>query len=101
MSRGIDAFLERFGTDAPHRVDEALAGVAMIDVSVDQPRDDVGHVLRSEGGADDLAERGVVALRAADRHLVPLAAVLVDAEDADVSDVMLATRVHAAGHVEV
>ena len=54
-----------------------------------------------ERRADHLAERRVVALRAADRYLVPLLAVLVDAEDADVADVVVAARVHAARHVEL
>ena len=75
--------------------------VAVLDVRLDQALDHVGHVGRGERRADDLAERRVVALRAADRNLVPLVAALVDAEDADVADVMVAAGVHAAGHVEV
>ena len=42
----------------------------------------------------------IVALRAADRHLVPLAAVLVDAEDADVADMVVAAGVDAARDVQ-
>src|SRR5690349_20227399 len=57
--------------------------------------------MRGEGGADDLAKRGFVALRAADRHLIPLRSVLVDAENADVTDVVVPARVHAARNVEV
>ena len=41
------------------------------------------------------------ALVAADLDLVPLLAVLVDAEDADVADVVVAAGIHAAGDVEV
>ena len=42
----------------------------------------------------------VIALRAADRHLIPLVAVLVDAENADVADVMMAAGIDAAGHIQ-
>ena len=70
-------------------------------IDIDQVLDDVGNVRRRERRADDLSERGVVALGAAQRDLVPLAAVLVDAEDADVADVVVAAGVHAAGHVEL
>src|SRR5690606_35131172 len=51
--------------------------------------------------ADDLGERGVVALAAAERDLVPLGPVLVDAEHADVADVVVAAGVHAAGDVDL
>ena len=68
---------------------------------VEKARDHVRHFVRGKRRADHLAQRCVLALVAADRHLVPLAAVLVDAEHADVADVMVTARVHAAGDVEV
>src|SRR5690349_3800426 len=101
MSRGIDALLERLDADATHGVDEALVVVADVDVGFDEAGDDVGHLACRERRPDHLAERRVLALRAADRNLVPLRAVLVDAEHADVTDVMLAAGIHAAGHVEI
>ncbi len=39
--------------------------------------------------------------RAAERDLVPLLATLVDAEDADVPDVVMPTGIHAAGHLDL
>src|SRR6185503_3380142 len=101
MSCDIDAFLEGLDADASHGIDESLAGVARLEIGFDEALDHVGHLVRRERRADDLAERRVVTLRAADRHLVPLGPVLVDAEHADVPDVMLAARVHAARHVDV
>src|SRR5690242_10127883 len=101
MSCDIDALLERLEADALHGVDESLVVVAVRDVRIDEPLHDVRHLVRGKRGADDLAERGGVALRAADGDLVPLRAVLVDAEDADVADVVLSARIHAARHVEV
>src|SRR5262249_26177620 len=84
MSRGIDAFLEWLDAEPPHGVDEPLVLVAALDIDIDETLDHVGHLLRGEGRTDDLAERSLIALRAANRDLVPLLAVLVDAEHADV-----------------
>src|SRR6202044_2618906 len=54
-----------------------------------------------KAGADDAAERGVLALLAANFDLVPLTAVLVDAQDADVADMVVAAGIHAARNIEV
>src|SRR5687767_9252872 len=99
----VDALLEGPDAEAAHGVDEALLGGALLDVGGDQLLDHVGHLGRGERGPDHLAERGVAvdALRPADGHLVPLGAVLVDAEDADVADVVMAAGVHAARDVQV
>src|SRR4051812_43191832 len=98
---GVDALLEGGDAEAMHGIDEELVVVALAEVGLDEARNDVGHVRGGERRADDLAQGRAVALAAADRHLVPLGAVLVDAEDADVADVMVAARVHAARDVEV
>src|SRR6185369_10466169 len=97
----IDAFLERLDANALHDVDEAFGvAVAVLEVALDQRLDHVGYVGAREGGPEDLAQRSG-RLIAADLDLVPLLAVLVDAEDADVSDMVVAAGVHAAGDVEV
>src|SRR5437867_9238111 len=101
MSRGIDALLQRFDAEPADGIDEALVLVAAFDVDVDQAADDVGHFVRRERWADDLAQRRVLALTAADRNLVPLLAVLVDAEHTDVADVVVTAGVHAARDVQV
>ncbi len=46
-------------------------------------------------------ERGEAVGRAAEGDLVPLLAVLIDAEDADVPDVVVAAGIHAAGHLDL
>ena len=51
--------------------------------------------------AEDLADRGVLARRAAERDLVELLALLVDAEDADVADVVVAAGIDAAGDLDL
>src|SRR5712692_9195948 len=107
ISVAIHEFLEGLDADAVHHVDEALGvAVAAREVAVDQPLDHVGHFGASERRADHLAQRRGHAGTdlpqvAADLDLVPLLAVLVDAEDADVADVMMAAGVHAARDIEV
>src|SRR5690348_17820340 len=101
MSRGIDALLERLEPQSAHGVEETLVLVAVLDVDVDQSRDDVGHVVRREGRSDHLAERRRLALRTADRDLIPLLAVLIDPEHADVAHAVVAAGVHAAGNIQV
>src|SRR4030095_11973835 len=52
--------------------------------------------------ADHFAERRVLSAgRAAERDLVPLLAALIDAEDADVTDRVMAAAIHAAGHLQL
>ena len=50
---------------------------------------------------DQRAERGVLVGAAAERDLIELLAVLLDAENADVADVMMAAGIDAAGNVDV
>src|SRR5947209_726483 len=107
ISVAIYGFLEGFDGDAVHHVDEALGvAVAPREIALDQLFDHVGDLGASERWADDLAEGCAPAgpdftLIAPDLDLVPLLAALVDAEYADVADVMVATGVHAAGDIEV
>src|SRR3989454_4746966 len=107
ISVAIYGFLEGFDADAVHHVDEALGvAVAPREIAVDQLLDHVGDLGASERGADDLAEGCAPAgpdftLIAPDLDLVPLLAALVDAEYADVADVMVAAGVHAPGDIEV
>ena len=102
IKMGIDALLEGLDAEPVDDVDEALRRVvAPLEIDVDQPLTTSATSCAGHRRADDLADAGVVALAAADRDLVPLLAVLVDAEDADVADVMVAAGVDAAGDVEV
>src|SRR4051812_1433872 len=113
MSVAIHLFLERFGSDAMHDVDEAFGvGVAMFEIALDQALDDIGNVCPGKGRPKDFAERsaecGDVAgamtgfpLVSADLDLVPLFAVLIDAEDADMAYVVMTAGVHAAGDIEI
>src|SRR4051812_199555 len=107
ISTAIDLFLEGIDADAVHDVNETLGvAVAALEIAFDQALDDVGNLVAREGRADDLADRGAdarpaLALVAADLDLVPLLAVLVDAQHADVADVVVAAGVHASRDVEI
>src|SRR5213075_1610516 len=66
----------------------------------------VGYLRPRERWADHFAERSLharadLALVPAHLDLIPLLAVLIDAQDADVADVVVAAGIHAAGDVEV
>ena len=97
--------LERVDADAPDGVDETLVGGALRAVGVDHGLDGVGHFVGRERRADHLAGTPRAAERravgAAERDLVPLLAVLVDAEDADVAAVVVAAGIDAAADVQV
>src|SRR5436190_6480575 len=110
MSVAIDAFLEGLEADAMHHVDEALGfAVAPLEVAGDELLDHVGDVGPRERGPDHLAQRRArrdfagagLSLVPADLDLVPLLAVLIDAEDADVADVVVPAGIHASRNVEV
>src|SRR5258706_9007109 len=107
ISVAIYGFLEGFDADAVHHVDEALGvAVAAREVTLDQLFDHVGDLGPREGRADDLAEGSApagpdLALVAADLDLVPLLAALVDAEIADMADVVMPAGVHASGNIEI
>src|SRR6185436_15893801 len=108
ISLAIDPLLERLHADTLHDVDETLhLAIALFEVTLDQFFDHVRHLGARQGRAEHLAQHRVgpfamgFALVAADLDLVPLLAVLIDAEDADVADVVVAAGVHAARDIEV
>src|SRR5262249_419316 len=102
LYRGIDAVLEGLGADAPVGVDEALAVTAMIEIGGDQGIDRLDQLVGAAGGPEDRADRGLAEVDiAAQAQLVELDAVLVDAEDADVADVMMAAGIDAARDLDL
>src|SRR5215207_10985039 len=101
MSRGIYALLEGIDAHAMNGIHKSFVFVADVDVGFDQPRHDIGHVVRCERRADHLAERRALALATADRDLIPLGPILVDAEHADMTHMMVPARIHAAGNIEI
>src|SRR5471032_3108156 len=99
--RCIYVFLERHQAQALGGVDETFVFVAVAHVDVQQARDDFRHLQGGKRWSDNLADGGVVALRPADRHLIPFAAILVDAEDADAAHMVVAAGIDAARDIEL
>src|SRR4051812_40978686 len=97
----IDAFLERLHTQATYRVDEQLLIEAPLPIDLDDARNGFGHLALPDRRPDHLAERGAAVDRAAERKLVPLLAVLIDAKNADVTDMVVTAGVHAAGDLDL
>src|SRR5262245_21409533 len=101
LMSGIELLLEGLQADAAVGVEEALAALAHMQVGVDDGLDRAHHVRGAERWPDDVAERGVLVGAAAERDLVELGAVLVDAEDADVPDVVVPAGIDAAGDLDL
>src|SRR6516164_509970 len=97
----ISLLPEGFESDAAQRVDESLLIRAQRAIYLDDAFDRAGNFGFRHRGTDDLAERGEPIGRATEGDLVPLLTVFIDAQDSDVTDVMMATGVHAAGHLDL
>src|SRR5688572_4571274 len=99
---GIEGLLEWIGTDAAVGVEEALLRPAPeAQIGGDDGFDGPDDALAREGRADDLSERGGLVGAAAQRDLVELLAFLVDAEDADMADMVVAAGIDAAGDLDL
>src|ERR1700744_2719134 len=102
LTSGIDALPEWFDTEPLHRVDEQLVGTdAQSEISLNNVLDHVGDFALFDGGADQGADFGILVGAAADRDLIKLLAVLLDAENPDVTDMVMAAGIDAARNVDV
>src|SRR5262245_8965994 len=102
LTSRIDALLARIDADARDGIDEKLVRpLAQLEIGGGDVLDHVGDLAVRHRRTQNLAELGVLVGAAADRHLVIFLAVLLDAEDANVTDVMVTAGVDAAGDVDV
>src|SRR5262245_27503916 len=102
LTSGINALPEGIDADALDGIDEKLVrSRAQLDVGGGDVLDHVGNLGIGHRRTEDRAELGALVGAAADRDLVILLAVLLDAEDADVADVMVPAGIDAAGDVDV
>src|SRR3954453_14076647 len=93
----IERLLERRGTDTAVGVDEFFLRVEpKAEIGVDDLLDGIGDFFRREAPADDLADRSVLVGRTAQCHLVEFGALLLDTEDADMADMVVAAGIDAA-----
>src|SRR5713101_6276387 len=102
LTSGIDPLPERFDTKPLHGVNEKLVGTrAQCEVGLDNILDHVGDFAVRNSRPDQGADRGFFVGTAADRDLIEFLAVLLDAENADMADVMMATGIDATGYIDV
>src|ERR1700683_1949449 len=97
----IGALPEGVEPDAAHGVDEAFTFRTHRPVHLDDALDGGGALVLAHRRADHLTECGEAVGRAAETDLVPLLAVLIDTEYADVPDMVMAAGIHAAGHLDL
>src|ERR1700760_3216928 len=102
LTSGIDALPERFDAQPLYRVDKKLLGRgAQREIGLDDVLDHVGDLVVLHAGADQRAELGLFVGAAADGNLIDLLAVLLDAENADMADMVMAAGIDAAGDVDM
>src|ERR1700719_1226228 len=102
LTSRMDALLEWLDADALDGVEENFAGAfAQLHVGGDDVLDHVDHLAGRHRRPEQGAEFRVLVGAAADRQLVIFLAVLLDAENADVADMVMAAGVDAAGNVDV
>jgi hypothetical protein len=80
MSRDIDRLLEGLETGAAIGVEEPLLAAPLAQIDLDQLVDGLGHAVRRQGGAEDLADLGVLGAGAAKGQLIEFLALLIDAQ---------------------
>src|SRR5262249_22495476 len=98
----IDALLERLDADPLDGREEYLVRpFAQFEIGCHYIFNHVRHLRVGHGRPDQRAERRVLVGAAADRHLEILLAILLDAEKADVADVMMTASIDAAGDIDV
>src|SRR5580704_7911271 len=98
----IDSLPEGLDSNAPHGLQELLVlTVALAHIHLEQFADRVRHAILCYRGTQHFSERGGTGWRAADGDLIPLLAVLIDAENADMAHVMMPAGVHAARHLDL
>src|SRR5262249_30719851 len=102
LTSGIDPLLERLDADALDGIDERLVRPrAQLEIGGGDILDHVGDLAIGHRRPQNRAQLGILVGAAADGDLVIFLAVLLDAEDADVADVMMATSIDAAGDIDV
>src|SRR5207248_161436 len=96
LMSGIDALLERLMAEAADGIEETFAGLSLLEIDVDDLFDRIDDLVLAECGAQDLADARIFRARAAELQLVIFDALLVDAENADMSRVMMAAGIDTA-----
>src|SRR5258705_1039957 len=97
----IEAFLERLRADTAIGVKETLAAVPKVLIGVDDVLDRIHDPFAIKAWSENLAERGVLRARTAQQDLVILHAFAVDAQNADMADMVMAAGIDAARDLDL
>src|SRR5215510_6390863 len=102
LTSRIDTLPEWFNADALDRVEKDLVRPrAQLEIGRHDILDYVRHLGIRNGRANERTELGILIGLPADRDLEEFLAVLLDAEETDVADVMMAAGIDTAGDVDV
>src|SRR5262249_19860182 len=101
LTSGIDALPEWLHAEALHGVDEQLVRpLAQLQIGRRDVLHHVGDLGIGHGRADQRPQLRRLVGAAADRHLVVFLAVLLDAQQPDMADMVMAAGVDTAGNVD-
>src|SRR6516225_3511453 len=96
MQLSLEGFAEGCDAETPIGFDEGFAGGPAREIDVDDLLDRLRHFLGREPRAQALAERCMLGGVAAERELVIFGAVLLEAENADMANMVMAASIDAA-----
>ena len=74
--------------------------MALLDKGFDQLADHVGHFFGLERRSHHARQLGMIALLAAQRHLIPFFAILIDPQHADIADVVMAAGIDTTRDIQ-
>src|SRR5215510_10672035 len=102
LTSRIDTLPERLDADALDGIEKDLVRPrAQLEISFDDVLDHIRNLGVWHSRTDQRAEHRILVRLAADGHLEELLAILLDAEEPDVTDVMMAAGIDAARDVDV
>src|SRR5690625_63056 len=100
ISSGLDSLLERLHAKAVVGVEKRLFCHTFLHVQLNDLGDHIDHFVAAEGRPQNRRERGAVARVAPQLDLVELLTFFVHAQNADITDVVMAAGVHAPRDIE-
>src|SRR5258705_3333223 len=97
----IKALLERLRADPAIGVQETFALVTKALIGIDHVLDRVDDPFPIEARSENLAERSIFRAGAAEQELIILHAFAVDAQNADMADMVMPAGIDAAGDLDL
>src|SRR5262245_35319384 len=102
LTSGINTLPERLYAGAFHGIDEQFVRPpAQLNIGRGDILDHIGDLRVRHRRANQRPQLGVFVGLAAERDLIKLLAILLDAENADMADMVMAAGIDAAGNVDV